>query len=115
MVVRECEQQGIDFEETFSPVVNSSSLRTLLVIATKRRKCIIKFDIKTAFLYGDLDTEIFMKLPERFDDSDKICKLNKTLYGLKQAPLKWNALPLFLRAKGLKLTKAKPYSYRIEN
>lgn len=83
LVVWGCEQRyGIDFEETFSPVVNSNSMRTLLAIATKREDYIVKFDIKTAFLYGNLDEEIFMELPNGYKSDNKICKLNKALYGL---------------------------------
>lgn len=79
-----CEQRyGIDFEETFSSVVNSNSMRTLLAIATKREDYIVKFDIKTAFLYGNLDEKIFMELPNGYKSDNKICKLNKALYGLK--------------------------------
>lgn len=75
LVVRGCEQRhGIDFEETFSPVVSSSSLRTLLALATKRRDHIVKFDIKTAFLYGDLKEQIFMELPKGYDYDNGICR-----------------------------------------
>lgn len=50
-----------------------------------------QFDIKTAFLYGDIKEDIFMKQSEGFDDgSGKVCKLLKSLYGLKQAPRQWN-------------------------
>jgi hypothetical protein len=47
------------------------------------------FDVKTAFLYGELDSEVYMKLPEDYNDNGKICLLKKALYGLKQAPNKW--------------------------
>lgn len=50
----------------------------------------MKFDIKTAFLYGELKEEIYMHPPEGFETGNKICKLQKALYGLKQAPQKWN-------------------------
>ena len=101
LVVRGFEQEeGIDFEETFSPVVSTISLRICFaLIAMKDLKFKI-FDIKTAFLYGSLDEEIFMCLPEGF--KDKVCKLKKALYGLKQAPLKWNQrFEGFLKTKGL--------------
>ena len=62
-----------------------------------------KIDIKTAFLHGDLDENIFMELPEGYDEKPtSVCKLQKALYGLKQAPLKWNQkLTNFLRKEGL--------------
>lgn len=64
---------------------------------------IYQFDIKTAFLYGDLKEDIFMKQPEGFDDGcGKICKLRKSLYGLKQAPRQWNIkFDTFLQRFGL--------------
>ena len=50
-----------------------------------------QFDVKTAFLYGNLDEEVFMEQPEGFTDkTDKVCLLKKSLYGLKQAPRQWN-------------------------
>lgn len=92
LVVRGCQQtQGLDYEETFSPVISNTSLRLIFAIGANLNYKFKKFDIKTAFLYGDIKETIFMKLPEGFQDSNnKICKLKKTLYGLKQAPFEWN-------------------------
>lgn len=60
LVIRDCEQNyGIDFEEVFSPVVNSCSLRILFALAAKRNYLIITFDIKTGFLYGELEEDIY--------------------------------------------------------
>lgn len=88
LVVRDCEQRfGEDFEETFSPVVGISSLRALFAIATRRKDFIMKFVIKTAFLYGKLSEVIYMEQSKGYNNNNKICKLNKALYGLKQAPL----------------------------
>jgi len=104
LVVRGCQQakESLDFKDTFSPVVESSSLRVLLSIAAKENLHIQTFDVKTAFLYGELENEIYMRIPEGFDDEGKICRLNKALYGLKQAPSQWNKrLTLFLRKEGL--------------
>ena len=62
---------------------------------------IFTFDVKTAFLYGELEEPVFMKIPEGYEEG-KICKLKKALYGLRQAPLKWNQpLTRFLKEKGL--------------
>lgn len=75
----------------------------------------MKFDIKTAFLYGTLDEEIFMELSEGYKQGSKICKLNKTLYGLEQAPLKWNQrFMVFLQTVGLKPIKTKPSIYKTD-
>lgn len=95
LVVRGYEQvEGIDYEETYSPVVSNTSLRIMFALATKKDLKLMQFDVKTAFLYGKLDDEeeIYMSVPEGFENQNKILKLQKTLYGLKQAPFKWNEL-----------------------
>ncbi|GJQ79318.1 hypothetical protein Trydic_g16185 [Trypoxylus dichotomus] len=94
LVIRRCRQHsGIDYNETFSPVMNANSLRILFALATKNNMTITTFDIKTAFLYGNLSEEIYVDIPEAYDTintNNKVCRLKKSLYGLKQAPLKWN-------------------------
>jgi hypothetical protein len=87
------QKPGVDFEETFAPVLKLQSLRILLAIANQRKMHIHQMDVKTAFLYGNLKEEIFMKQPEGFVVKGKenlVCKLKKSLYGLKQAPRCWN-------------------------
>lgn len=105
LVVKGCEQRhGIDYIETFSPVISTSSLRILLALAADKDYMIMTLDIQTAFLYSDLDEEIYMYPPEGFEynNDNKLCKLNKALYGLKQAPIKWNQkFSNFLKRKGL--------------
>lgn len=65
LVVKGFQQvQGIDYEETFSPVVNNVSLRILFALAVKKNYSLITFDIKTAFLYGNLDEDVYMYPPE---------------------------------------------------
>lgn len=82
---------GQDFEDTYSPVVNFSSLRTLFAIAATENLNFQIFDITSAFLNGKIEEDIYMEIPEGFEKkTNKICKLNKSLYGLKQAPLNWN-------------------------
>lgn len=92
LVVRGFSQiYGIDYQETFSPVVKFASIRLILAVAAAESLCLRQFDIKTAFLYGDLDEEIYMKQPDGFSDSSgKVCRLNRSLYGLKQASRCWN-------------------------
>jgi hypothetical protein len=58
------QKPGIDFEETFAPVARGVSVRTILAITANRDWEMIQFDVRTAFLYGDLDEEIYMQLPE---------------------------------------------------
>lgn len=101
------QKEGIDYEETFSPVVSNAALRLIFAIASKNDFEIMKFDIKTAFLYGDLKEDIFMSVPDGFEYGNKVLKLQKTLYGLKQAPFKWNELfTKCLEQYGLTQTKS---------
>ena len=85
---------GIDFTETFAPVVRFSSLRAILAIAAAADYEIHQMDVKTAFLNGDLDEDIYMEQPEGHRavgaQADHVWKLNKSLYGLKQAGRAWN-------------------------
>ena len=85
---------GIDFTETFAPVVRFSSLRAILALAAAADYEIHQMDVKTAFLNGDLDEDIYMQQPDghRADGAkaDHVWKLNKSLYGLKQAGRAWN-------------------------
>ena len=83
------QREGIDYNETFAPVVRYDSVRALLALAAQQNYEISQFDVKTAFLYGELDEEIYMAQPDGFE-GDKVCKLTKSLYGLKQAPRCWN-------------------------
>lgn len=85
------QEYGFDYMETFSPVVRFTSIRTILAIAAHRKMVLQQFDVKTAFLNGDLSEEIFMEQPAGFTDgTDKVCRLQRSLYGLKQASRCWN-------------------------
>lgn len=81
-----------DYEETFAPVVRLPSLRTILALAASKGWKIEQMDVETAYLNGDLDEEIFMRIPEALakESEDKVWKLKKSLYGLKQAGRQWN-------------------------
>ncbi|KAL3835280.1 hypothetical protein ACJIZ3_003671 [Penstemon smallii] len=86
------QKKGIDFDETFSPVVKMSSIRIVLGLAASLNLEVEQMDVKTAFLHGDLEEEIYMEQPEGFMVKGKencVCKLKKSLYGLKQAPRQW--------------------------
>ena len=85
--------QGVDYEETFSPVAMLKSVRIMLAIAAYFDYEIWQMDVKTAFLNGNLTEDVYMIQPEGFVDpanADKVCKLQKSIYGLKQAFRSWN-------------------------
>jgi len=84
---------GVDYDETYAPVAKLTSIRTLLSIGASCDLLIHQMDVKTAFLNGNLNEEIYMTVPEGIDaatSSNSVCKLNRTLYGLKQSPRMWN-------------------------
>ena len=85
------QRPGIDYGETYSPVVKHDSLRTILSLAAARDLELLQLDVKTAFLNGDIDEELYMDQPTGFkEDSKMVCLLKKGLYGLKQASRAWN-------------------------
>ena len=84
---------GIDFDETFSPVAHFETMRLLLALSVLEDWEIEALDVKTAFLYGNLDEELYMEQPEGFivkGQEKKVYRLLKALYGLKQAAIAWN-------------------------
>ena len=86
------QREGIDYEETFSPVIRFASLRAILAIVAKLDLELVQMDVKTAFLHGELDEEIFMDQPEGFrseGQESKVCRLKRSIYGLKQSSRQW--------------------------
>ena len=82
-------EYGIDYEETFAPVTKINVVRTLLSIAAVHHWPLWKMDVKNAFLHGDVQETMYMRLPPGFNFPPKmVCHLKKSLYGLKQAILK---------------------------
>ncbi|GJU18613.1 ribonuclease H-like domain-containing protein [Tanacetum coccineum] len=84
--------EGVDVDETFSPVVKPGTIRTVLSLAASRHWPIHQLDVKNAFLHGDLSETVYMHQPPGFRDSkypDHVCLLQRSLYGLKQAPRAW--------------------------
>ncbi|PKI78797.1 hypothetical protein CRG98_000864 [Punica granatum] len=104
------QQEGIDYEETFSPVIKSVTIRTVLSIAISLQWPIRQLDVKNAFLHGHLDKEVYMQQPPSFVDSTRahfVCRLNRSLYGFKQAPRAWFLrLSEFLLRLGFKGSRA---------
>ena len=102
-VVRGFEQEyGIDYDETFASVVKPMSYKALFAIAAALDLEIHQMDVKTAFLYGNVNEEIHVEQPHTLEDgTDRVCKLNKALYGLKQSPRIWyDTLAAFLGELG---------------
>jgi hypothetical protein len=86
------QQAGLDYGETFSPVIKPTSIRTLLSMAYSHSWEMWQIDIQNAFLHGFLDEDVYMSQPLGFSHpslSNHVCKLHKALYGLKQAPWAW--------------------------
>ena len=83
------QRKGVDFNEIFSPVVKMTSIRAVLSLAATLDLEVEQMDVKTAFLHGGLEEEIYMKQPDGFlieGKEDCVCRLRKSLYGLKQVP-----------------------------
>lgn len=97
---------GLGYYATFAPVVQMDFVRFLFSLAAQQSLFIQQCDIKTAFLYGQLEEQIFMEQPEGFSDgTNSVWHLKKSLYGLKQAPKCWNQrFTKFLSKLGLKST-----------
>ena len=80
------QKPGEDFDDIYAPVARLESLRILLSISVKQNHTLRQLDIKSAFLYGDIDGEIYLELPEGYQKPGKVWRLNKAIYGLKQSP-----------------------------
>ena len=83
------QKHNVDYFDTYSPVTRIASIRILFAIASIYKLVVHQMDVKTAFLNGDLEEEIYMEKPEGYvvlGQEHKVCKLIKSLYGLKQVP-----------------------------
>ena len=86
------QEEGVDFNEFFSPIVKHTSKRILLALVAKHDWVLHQLDVKTAFLHGDLEETIYMHQPKGFEvpnSEGMVCLLKKSLYGLKQSSRQW--------------------------
>ena len=87
------QEYGVDFDEIFSLVVKMTTLRFMLRVMAADNLDLIQLDVKTTFVHGDLQEEIYMEQPKGFvatgQELHLVCRLKKSLYGLKQAPRQW--------------------------
>ena len=109
------QKEGLDYDETFSPVVRSESVRFVIALASNNGLKLHQMDTTTAFLNGDLKEEVYMKQPDGFlanGQEHLVCRLRKSLYGLKQSPRCRNqALDTQLNLMGFKQSTSDPCIY----
>ena len=109
------QKPGLDYEETFSPVVRFESVRSVLALAAHFKMKLHQMDVKTTFLNGELSEEVYMSQPEGFKVKGKenyVCQLKRSIYGLKQSPRCWNTtLDIQLQSMGFTQTKGDPCLY----
>ena len=101
--------EGIDYHDVYSPVVKDTSIRLILAIAAIQDLELEQLDVKTAFLHGSLNEEIYMSQPKGYllqGDEDKVCFLKKSLYCLKQSPTMWyKRFDIFMLSQGFGRSK----------
>jgi hypothetical protein len=98
--------EGVYYEETFSPLAILEAIRMFLAFSNYIKFKVYQMDVKSTFLNGNLEEEVYIEEPEGFqltNKGDYVCKLKKALYGLKQAPKAWySRLDSYLQKQGLK-------------
>ena len=100
------QQPGVDFNETFSPVARLDTIRTLISLAAQKGWNLFQLDVKSAFLNGVLEEEVYVDQPQGFEvknEEDKVYRLKKALYGLKQSPRAWySEIDTYFSQRGFK-------------
>jgi hypothetical protein len=109
------QKEGIDYEETFSPVARYSSIRTTIALVAKMNWKLHHMDMKIAFVNGVIEEEVYIEQPQGFEVEYRkthVCGLKKALYGLKQAPRAWyDRIDSFLTSLGFTKSKVDPNLY----
>jgi hypothetical protein len=134
------QRPGIDFDETFAPVVRMGTVRTMMALSTELKLIVHQMDVVSAYLNGDLEEELYMSLPDELEPSlweiirnhddieivnkskiwlkqlqaggRKVCRIRKSIYGLRQSGRQWNKkLDQTLKSLGLKPMAADPCLY----
>lgn len=106
--------EGVDFHDTFAPVGKLVTVCSLLTVAVKKEWIVHQLDVINAFLYGYLDEDIYMKIPQGFlrKEETRLCKLHKSLYGLRQASRNWyKKFTSVLHGIGFKKSRAGHYFF----
>ncbi|GJQ98723.1 putative ribonuclease H-like domain-containing protein [Tanacetum coccineum] len=86
------QEEGIDYDEVFAPVARIEAIRLFLAYASFKDFVVYQMDVKSAFLYGKIEEEVYVCQPPGFEDPDfpdRVYKVEKALYGLHQAPRAW--------------------------
>nr|GFC80207.1 putative ribonuclease H-like domain-containing protein [Tanacetum cinerariifolium] len=86
------QEEGIDYDEVFAPVARIETIRLFLAYASFMSFIVYQMDVKSAFLYGTIDDEVYVMQPPGFQDPEfpaKVYKVEKAMYGLHQAPRAW--------------------------
>jgi hypothetical protein len=110
------QKEGIDFHDTFAAVSRMDSARSIVASAVLKGWTLHQFDAITAFLHGDVDAEIYMELPEGFEEEGYVCLLQRSLYGLKQAPRIWyRSVKRVLTAHGFTMAQSDPCVFYKKN
>lgn len=120
LVAKGCAQQlGVNYWETFSPVIRYETIRMLFAIAAEKQLYMHQIDISNAYLNSELHEDVYMKQPENFINKqhpNKVLKLRKAIYGLKQSGRAWNnTLDEVLKSIGFKRCKNEPCLYVKQN